>query len=136
ERRLDPEEGPEAYEAACDEALARAKEAVAEQHDEVGEVGGQDGLGTERHESRRLHHQLRGRSGRQGHAGGARFYLALPDDLMRACNSGAAESLLARGGVDESKPLTGRMVTGAIQRAQNSIESRNAEVRKNGLKYD
>ncbi|HLQ80108.1 MAG TPA: preprotein translocase subunit SecA [Brachybacterium sp.] len=135
-RGLDPEEDQEAYEAAWDEELERAKQAVAEQHDEVVELGGLYVLGTERHESRRIDNQLRGRSGRQGDPGESRFYLSLQDDLMRLFNSGAAESLLARGGVDESIPLTGRMVTGAIQRAQNSIESRNAEIRKNVLKYD
>ncbi|HEX7352843.1 preprotein translocase subunit SecA [Brachybacterium sp.] len=135
-RGLDAEEDQEAYEAAWDEELARAKQAVAEQHDEVVEAGGLYVLGTERHESRRIDNQLRGRSGRQGDPGESRFYLSLQDDLMRLFNSGAAESLLARGGVDESIPLTGRMVSGAIQRAQNSIESRNAEIRKNVLKYD
>ncbi|WP_114855560.1 preprotein translocase subunit SecA [Brachybacterium sp. YJGR34] len=135
-RGLDAEEDREAYEAAWDEELERAKDAVAEQHDEVVELGGLYVLGTERHESRRIDNQLRGRSGRQGDPGESRFYLSLQDDLMRLFNSGAAESLLARGGVDESVPLTGRMVSGAIQRAQNSIESRNAEIRKNVLKYD
>ena len=135
-RGLDAEEDPEAYEAAWDEEIERAKQAVAEQHDEVVELGGLYVLGTERHESRRIDNQLRGRSGRQGDPGESRFYLSLQDDLMRLFNSGAAESLLARGGVDESIPLTGRMVSGAIQRAQNSIESRNAEIRKNVLKYD
>jgi preprotein translocase subunit SecA len=135
-RGLDAEEDPEAYEKAWDEELERAKEAVAEQHDEVVELGGLYVLGTERHESRRIDNQLRGRSGRQGDPGESRFYLSLQDDLMRLFNAGAAESLLARGGVDESIPLTGRMVSGAIQRAQNSIESRNAEIRKNVLKYD
>ena len=135
-RGLDPEEDREAYETAWDEELERAKKAVAEQHDEVVEIGGLYVLGTERHESRRIDNQLRGRSGRQGDPGESRFYLSLQDDLMRLFNSGAAESLLARGGVDESVPLTGRMVSGAIQRAQNSIESRNAEIRKNVLKYD
>ena len=135
-RGLDPEEDPEAYEKAWDEELARAKDAVIEQHDEVVELGGLYVLGTERHESRRIDNQLRGRSGRQGDPGESRFYLSLQDDLMRLFNSGAAESLLARGGVDESIPLTGRVVSGAIQRAQNSIESRNAEIRKNVLKYD
>ena len=135
-RGLDAEEDQEAYEAAWDEAIERAKEEVAEQHDEVVELGGLYVLGTERHESRRIDNQLRGRSGRQGDPGESRFYLSLQDDLMRLFNSGAAESLLARGGVDESIPLTGRMVSGAIQRAQNSIESRNAEIRKNVLKYD
>ncbi|MBB5830945.1 preprotein translocase subunit SecA [Brachybacterium aquaticum] len=135
-RGLDAEEDPEAYEAAWDEELERAKSAVAEQHDEVVELGGLYVLGTERHESRRIDNQLRGRSGRQGDPGESRFYLSLQDDLMRLFNAGAAEQLLARGGVDESIPLTGRMVSGAIQRAQNSIESRNAEIRKNVLKYD
>nr|WP_245354784.1 preprotein translocase subunit SecA [Brachybacterium sacelli] len=135
-RGLDPEEDPEAYETAWDEELKKAKESVGEQHDEVVELGGLYVLGTERHESRRIDNQLRGRSGRQGDPGESRFYLSLQDDLMRLFNSGAAESLLARGGVDESIPLTGRMVSGAIERAQNSIESRNAEIRKNVLKYD
>ncbi|MGP5681417.1 preprotein translocase subunit SecA [Brachybacterium alimentarium] len=135
-RGLDSEEDPEGYEAAWDEEIEKAKAAVAEQHDEVVELGGLYVLGTERHESRRIDNQLRGRSGRQGDPGESRFYLSLQDDLMRLFNSGAAESLLARGGVDESIPLTGRMVSGAIQRAQNSIESRNAEIRKNVLKYD
>ncbi|HJB09863.1 MAG TPA: preprotein translocase subunit SecA [Candidatus Brachybacterium merdavium] len=136
ERGLDAEEDPEGYQQAWDEELKKAKSAVAEQHDEVVELGGLYVLGTERHESRRIDNQLRGRSGRQGDPGESRFYLSLQDDLMRLFNSGAAESLLARGGVDESIPLTGRMVSGAIQRAQNSIESRNAEIRKNVLKYD
>ena len=136
DRGLDAEENPEEYQQAWDEELDKAKAAVAEQHDEVVELGGLYVLGTERHESRRIDNQLRGRSGRQGDPGESRFYLSLQDDLMRLFNSSAAESLLARGGVDESIPLTGRMVSGAIQRAQNSIESRNAEIRKNVLKYD
>ncbi|WP_460477658.1 preprotein translocase subunit SecA [Brachybacterium huguangmaarense] len=135
-RGLSAEADPEAYEAAWDEEIERAEKAVAEQRDEVTELGGLYVLGTERHESRRIDNQLRGRSGRQGDPGESRFYLSLQDDLMRLFNSGAAESLLARGGVDESIPLTGRMVSGAIQRAQTSIESRNAEIRKNVLKYD
>lgn len=133
---LDAEEDPEAYEAAWDQAIEQAKESVAEQHDEVVELGGLYVLGTERHESRRIDNQLRGRSGRQGDPGESRFYLSLQDDLMRLFNAGAAESLLARGGVDESVPMSGRLVSGAIERAQNSIESRNAEIRKNVLKYD
>ena len=136
DRGFDAEEDPEAYEAAWDDAVEAARDAVAEQHDEVVEAGGLYVLGTERHESRRIDNQLRGRAGRQGDPGESRFYLSLQDDLMRLFNAGAAEALLARGGVDESIPLTGRMVSGAIQRAQNSIESRNAEIRKNVLKYD
>src|SRR5699024_4204486 len=108
ERGLDAEEDSEGYQQAWDEELKKAKAAVAEQHDEVVELGGLYVLGTERHESRRIDNQLRGRSGRQGDPGESRFYLSLQDDLMRLFNSGAAESLLARGGVDESIPLTGR----------------------------
>lgn len=133
---LDPEEDAEAYEEAWDNAIAEAKQAVKDGHDEVAALGGLYVLGTERHESRRIDNQLRGRSGRQGDPGESRFYLSLQDDLMRLFNSGAAESLLARGGVDESQPLSGKMVSSAIQRAQTSIESRNAEIRKNVLKYD
>ena len=135
-RGLDAENDPEGYEAAWDEAIEKAESAVAEQREEVTEIGGLYVLGTERHESRRIDNQLRGRSGRQGDPGESRFYLSLQDDLMRLFNSNAAEALLARGGVDESIPLTGRMVSGAIQRAQTSIESRNFEIRKNVLKYD
>ena len=133
---LDPVETPEEYEAAWDAAYTAQRDTVAQEATKVVEAGGLYVLGTERHESRRIDNQLRGRSGRQGDPGESRFYLSLQDDLMRLFNSGAAESLLARGGVDESIPLTGRMVSGAIQRAQNSIESRNAEIRKNVLKYD
>ncbi len=136
DRGLSAEEDPEAYEAAWSDALEEAKNSVAEQYDEVVDLGGLYVLGTERHESRRIDNQLRGRSGRQGDPGESRFYLSLQDDLMRLFNSGAAETLLARGGVDESIPLTGKMVSGAIQRAQGAIESRNFEIRKNVVKYD
>jgi preprotein translocase subunit SecA len=136
EQGLSSEEDPEGYEAAWDEALQAAQEEVASQHDEVTELGGLYVLGTERHESRRIDNQLRGRSGRQGDPGESRFYLSLQDDLMRLFNAGAADRLLATGGVDDTVPLTGRMVSSAIQRAQGSIESRNAEIRKNVLKYD
>ncbi|MCS6711006.1 preprotein translocase subunit SecA [Brachybacterium sp. EF45031] len=135
-RGLDAEADPEGYQAAWDQAVADAEEAVRSQHDEVVELGGLYVIGTERHESRRIDNQLRGRSGRQGDPGESRFYLSLQDDLMRLFNSATAESLLARGGVEESKPLEGRLVTGGIQRAQRAIESRNAEIRKNVLKYD
>ena len=136
QRGLNAEEDPEAYEAAWDDALEDAKQQVKDGHDEVSELGGLYVLGTERHESRRIDNQLRGRSGRQGDPGESRFYLSLQDDLMRLFNAGMAESLLARGGVEESTPMTGKMVSRAIQTAQNSIESRNAEIRKNVLKYD
>ncbi|MGQ4553883.1 preprotein translocase subunit SecA [Dermabacteraceae bacterium CCM 9519] len=134
-RGLDPEEDAEKYQAAWDEAIAQARESVAKQHDEVVAAGGLYVLGSERHESRRIDNQLRGRSGRQGDPGESRFYLSLQDDLMRLY-SGAAEALMARGGVDESIPLSGKVVSKAIQRGQAAIESRNFEIRKNVVKYD
>ncbi|WP_341855981.1 preprotein translocase subunit SecA [Brachybacterium sp. GPGPB12] len=135
-RGLDAEEDPEAYEAAWDEEIERAKQAVAEQARRGRRARRSVRAG---HRAARVapHRQPAARPLRPtGRPGESRFYLSLQDDLMRLFNSGAAESLLARGGVDESIPLTGRMVSGAIQRAQNSIESRNAEIRKNVLKYD
>jgi preprotein translocase subunit SecA len=89
-RGLDPVRDPEEYEAAWDDALAAAEEQVAAEHDEVTELGGLYVLGTERHESRRIDNQLRGRSGRQGDPGESRFYLSLQDDLMRLFNAGSS----------------------------------------------
>lgn len=135
-RGLDPAEQPEEYEAAWPKALEAAKEAVSGEHDEVVELGGLYVLGTERHESRRIDNQLRGRSGRQGDPGESRFYLSLTDDLMRLFNSGAAEALLTRAGIPDDVPLESKMVTRAIQSAQGQVEARNFEIRKNVLKYD
>ncbi|MGO1590431.1 MAG: preprotein translocase subunit SecA [Ancrocorticia sp.] len=133
---LDPEETPEEYEAAWDEALAAAKEAVAAEHDEVVELGGLYVLGSERHESRRIDNQLRGRSGRQGDPGESRFYLSLEDDLMRLFASGMAARALDPSRYPEDIPLEFKVVGKSIERAQSAIESRNAEMRKNVLKYD
>ncbi|MCF2705981.1 preprotein translocase subunit SecA [Arcanobacterium haemolyticum] len=135
-RGLDPEETPEEYEAAWPEALQAAKDAVAEEHDEVVALGGLYVLGSERHESRRIDNQLRGRSGRQGDPGESRFYLALEDDLMRLFASGIAARALDPSRYPEDQPLEFKMVAKSIERAQVSIESRNAEIRKNVLKYD
>ena len=93
-------------------------------------------LGTERHESRRIDNQLRGRSGRQGDPGESRFYLSMQDDLMRLFNSGLAESMMTRAGFPEDMPLESKIVTRGIQSAQSQVESRNFEIRKNVLKYD
>jgi preprotein translocase subunit SecA len=136
ERGLDPTEDAEAYDAAWPEALERAHQAVASGHDEVLELGGLYVLGTERHESRRIDNQLRGRSGRQGDPGESRFYLSLTDDLMRLFNSGMAESMLTRAGIPDDVPLESKMVSRAIQSAQSQVEARNFEIRKNVLKYD
>ena len=93
-------------------------------------------LGTERHESRRIDNQLRGRSGRQGDPGESRFYLSMQDDLMRLFNSGLAESMMNRAGFPDDMPLESKMVTRGIMSAQGQVESRNFEIRKNVLKYD
>ncbi|MDO5645535.1 MAG: preprotein translocase subunit SecA [Dermabacter sp.] len=135
-RGLSAEEQPEEYEAAWDEALEAARESVKKDADDVVEAGGLYVLGTERHESRRIDNQLRGRSGRQGDPGESRFYLSLQDDLVRRFSQGGAEAIMARGGVDENTPLTGRIVTGSIQGAQKRIEAQNFEIRKNVVKYD
>ena len=133
---LDPAENAEEYEAAWPDALERAKAAVAAEHDEVVELGGLYVLGTERHESRRIDNQLRGRSGRQGDPGESRFYLSMTDDLMRLFNSGLAESMMNRAGFPDDLPLESKMVTRGIQSAQSQVEARNFEIRKNVLKYD
>nr|WP_297425642.1 preprotein translocase subunit SecA [uncultured Actinotalea sp.] len=135
-RGLDPAEQPEEYEAAWPDALEKAKTAVAAEHDEVVGLGGLYVLGTERHESRRIDNQLRGRSGRQGDPGESRFYLSMTDDLMRLFNAGLAESMMNRAGFPDDMPLESKMVTRGIQSAQAQVEARNFEIRKNVLKYD
>lgn len=136
DKGLDPENTPEEYEAAWPEALEKAKESVASEHDEVVELGGLYVLGSERHESRRIDNQLRGRSGRQGDPGESRFYLSLEDDLMRLFASSLAQRALDPSRYPEDEPLEFKMIAKAIERAQTSIEARNAEIRKNVLKYD
>ncbi|MDQ0645094.1 preprotein translocase subunit SecA [Microbacterium murale] len=133
---LDPAETPEEYEAAWDEAYEAMKAVVAEESSKVTEAGGLYVLGTERHESRRIDNQLRGRSGRQGDPGESRFYLSLTDDLMRLFQSGAAEAILARTNFPDDVPIESGLVSRAIRSAQSQVESRNAEMRKNVLKYD
>ncbi|MCA4132278.1 preprotein translocase subunit SecA [Arthrobacter sp. M4] len=134
-RGLDPEENSEQYEAEWPGVLEAAKQAVKEEHEEVLELGGLYVLGTERHESRRIDNQLRGRSGRQGDPGESRFYLSLTDDLMRLFNSGAAERLM-NSSVPDDVALESKLVSRAIASAQGQVEGRNAEQRKNVLKYD
>jgi preprotein translocase subunit SecA len=112
------------------------KAVVQEEADKVVAAGGLYVLGTERHESRRIDNQLRGRSGRQGDPGESRFYLSLTDDLMRLFNSAAAESLMGRGNVPDDLAIESKVVSRAIRSAQSQVESRNAEIRKNVLKYD
>ena len=134
-RGLDPNESPEEYEEAWPDALAAAQESVAAEHDEVTELGGLYVLGTERHESRRIDNQLRGRSGRQGDPGESRFYLSLEDDLMRLFNTGLAERFMS-GSFPDDQPLEFKMISRGIESAQGQVERRNLEIRKNVLKYD
>ncbi|WP_434993690.1 preprotein translocase subunit SecA [Arthrobacter sp. Ld5] len=133
---LDPADNPEEYEARWPEALEAAKEAVKAEQEEVREIGGLYVLGTERHESRRIDNQLRGRSGRQGDPGRSRFYLSLTDDLMRLFNSGGAERIMNSATMPDDVALESKMVSKAIESAQGQVEGRNAEQRKNVLKYD
>ena len=117
------------------ERLALHTETTERERQKVIELGGLYVLGTERHESRRIDNQLRGRSGRQGDPGQSRFYLSLEDDLMRLFATGAMNWVMDRA-LPEDAPIEANMVTKAIERAQNTVEQRNAETRKNVLKYD
>ncbi len=136
EQGLDPVETPDEYDAAWHEELPKIKAEVTAEGEEVREVGGLYVLGTERHESRRIDNQLRGRSGRQGDPGESRFYLALDDELMRRFNGAALESLLTRLNLPDDVPIEAKMVTRAIKSAQTQVEQQNFEIRKNVLKYD
>ncbi|NYG98769.1 preprotein translocase subunit SecA [Schumannella luteola] len=131
---LSPAETPDEYEKEWDGVFAATKKVVEDEADKVIAAGGLYVLGTERHESRRIDNQLRGRSGRQGDPGESRFYLSLEDDLMRLFNTGAAEALMSRAPDDVA--IQSRTVSNAIRSAQSQVESRNAEIRKNVLKYD
>ena len=136
QRGLDPVDTPEDYDAAWPDALEKATRAVAAEHDEVVELGGLYVLGTERHESRRIDNQLRGRSGRQGDPGESRFYLSLQDDLMRLFKSNVVDTVMTRFKVPDDVPIEAKMVTNAIASAQHQVEQQHFEIRKNVLKYD
>jgi preprotein translocase subunit SecA len=136
DRGLDPVETLAEYEAAWDQVVASMKGQVAAEAEEVKEAGGLYVLGTERHESRRIDNQLRGRSGRQGDPGESRFYLSLGDELMRRFNGAAVESIMTRLKLPEDVPIEAGMVTKAIRSAQTQVEQQNFEIRKNVLKYD
>ena len=135
-RGISPVDNAEAYEVAWPDEIARQKAAVAKGHEEVIALGGLYVLGTERHESRRIDNQLRGRSGRQGDPGESRFYLSLQDELMRRFNSGMVERFLTAAGIPEDEPIESKMVSNAIRSAQTQVEAQNFEMRKNVLKYD
>jgi len=133
---LNPVDTPEEYEKAWPAEITKQKAAVAKEHETVVSLGGLYVLGTERHESRRIDNQLRGRSGRQGDPGESRFYLSLQDELMRRFNSGLVERFLGAAGMPEETPLESKIVSNAIKSAQTQVESLNFEMRKNVLKYD
>lgn len=130
---LDP--GTEEGQARLVELIAMHEPECREGGAKVRELGGLYVLGTERHDSRRIDNQLRGRSGRQGDPGESRFYLSLEDDLMRLFATGAMNWVMGKT-LDDEVPIEAKMVSKAIERAQNTVEQRNAEIRKDVLKYD
>jgi preprotein translocase subunit SecA len=132
---MSPEEREE-YEAEYEPILRKFKGQTDTEHDEVVERGGLYVLGTERHESRRIDNQLRGRSGRQGDPGESMFYLSLEDDLMRLFASERIKSIMTRLKWPEDEPITAKIVSRAIENAQKQVEAVNFERRKNVLKYD
>ncbi len=133
---LDPVDNAEEYDAAWPTMVERIKAQVAAEHDEVRDLGGLYVLGTERHESRRIDNQLRGRSGRQGDPGESRFYLSLEDELMRLFKSDWVDWVLTTLKVPDDVPIENKRVTSSIASAQSQVESQNFDSRKNVLKYD
>ena len=117
-------------------AEAKYKEAIKPEADKVREAGGLFIVGTERHESRRIDNQLRGRAGRQGDPGETRFFLSLEDDIMRLFGSERVMGMMEKLGVDEDTPIEQKMLTSAIENAQKQVESRNFQIRKSTLEYD
>jgi preprotein translocase subunit SecA len=136
QRGLSLVETPEDYEKAWPEAVDKAKRAVAEEHEGVIGLGGLYVLGTERHESRRIDNQLRGRSGHRGDPGESRFYLSLEDDLMRMFNSDEVASIRGMLRMPRKVPIDSKLVSRSIRSAQTQAEHQNFEIRKDVLKYD
>ncbi|HEX4978382.1 MAG TPA: preprotein translocase subunit SecA [Nocardioides sp.] len=133
---LDPVENVEEYDAAWPDMVEQIRDRVAAEHEEVRELGGLYVIGTERHESRRIDNQLRGRSGRQGDPGESRFYLSLQDELMRLFKSDWVDWVLTTLKVPDDVPIENKRVTSAIASAQAQVEAQNFDSRKNVLKYD
>ena len=125
-----------AIRARYNDLLKKYKAEIANEADKVRQVGGLFIIGTERHESRRIDNQLRGRSGRQGDPGESRFYLSLQDDLMRLFSSDRVMGMMDTLGLDEDTPIDAKILSGAVENAQKSVESRNFRARKNVLEYD
>jgi preprotein translocase subunit SecA len=135
-QKLGKDPDPDEAERVFEESLSRFSEQCRAEGEKVKELGGLYVLATERHESRRIDNQLRGRSGRQGDPGESRFYLSLEDDLMRLFNAEAVERIMTRLRVPEDVPIEHKLVTRAVANAQAQVESRNFDIRKNVLKYD
>jgi len=131
-QEADPETEPEAYAA----ALAKYSQVCAGERDRVLSLGGLHIIGTERHESRRIDNQLRGRSGRQGDPGSSRFYLSLEDDLLRLFGSDRISGVMQKLGMEEGEPIEHNIISKAIENAQRKVEGRNFEIRKQLLEYD
>src|SRR6187431_476888 len=136
ERGLDPVETADEYEAAWHEVLPQVKASASAEAEDVIEAGGLYVLGTERHESRRIDNQLRGRSGRQGDPGRSKFYLSLQDDLMRIFGSDRMDGMLKTLGLKEDEAIIHPWINKALEKAQTKVEARNFDIRKNLLKYD
>ena len=136
EQGLDPVETPDEYEAAWAETLEEIEEQTEAEHEEVVELGGLYVIGSERHESRRIDNQLRGRSGRQGDPGESRFYLSLQDELLRLFQPEVIERAMVTLKVAEDQPIEHKWISNSIENAQKQVEAQNFEMRKNVLKYD
>ncbi len=130
------DKAPDEYRQRFDEILKKYNQVCAEEHDRVIGAGGLHILGTERHESRRIDNQLRGRSGRQGDPGSSRFYLSLEDDLMRIFGADRIQGIMSRLGMEEGVPIEHGLVTRAIENAQKKVEAHNFDIRKHLLEYD
>ena len=136
---IDPLESPEEFERAYKDEYARAREICAKEHEQVVATGGLTVIGTERHESRRIDNQLRGRSGRQGDPGETQFYLSLEDDLMRLFGGDRMDkvsAMMVRYDMPDDQPIQNKMISKAVEGAQRKVESINFSMRKNVLEYD
>ena len=136
EIREELDKAPDTYRQRYDEILAGYRKLCAEEREQVLAAGGLHIVGTERHESRRIDNQLRGRSGRQGDPGSSRFYLSLEDDLMRIFGADRIQGIMTRLGMEEGVPIEHRLVTRAIENAQKKVEAHNFDIRKHLLEYD
>ena len=130
------DKAPQEFQGRFEEILAKYKQTCAEEHEQVVAAGGLHIVGTERHESRRIDNQLRGRAGRQGDPGSSRFFLSLEDDLLRIFGADRIQGLMQRLGMEEGVPIEHRLITRAISNAQSKVEAHNFDIRKHLLEYD